>query len=1263
MTENMHRFLNDANVTDIDPAPHLRLINGKIRHKDSSNRLAGLKLDRKQVTEMEETFRQLKPRAELTTLETKKYVRSSENLKKEGTNQFNRSGILNQKADVLEREITRLVNELRNYDISGVSHMDIQRALKECGVLLRYIRNQKTFTESDIQARTELSHARQSLNILKDIIYGSSEELSQSRTSMNKVEAKVDDLLRFLNGAMDTKMEAINTNRYHNHSLGRIYQTHATILSVDANSNEMIDQGNKLLNDGKMYLETALSYFNQLSSAFSSLSNIGAVLERREIGISGVIEDYQTRYLLPCKTNAERLFSLGERLQSLLVSKLGNQDYDRTLQAANVYQKILIEVEEAREAAGSAFNEALSAYEKVIPQNRADQPDDDDDRAKSLRVQAEISRVKSQDLRQESEGLRQNGINMKNRLNEMKVKWHTFILRVNERRQELLAMGRQMDRLKMVSILARQSLISSEDALGNAETILDRVTAMTRKIKEELSSKAIELQSFGQDELGNIPRKLTEARRKMANVHKQAMYLTRRQLDIDDIQTRVSTQIEDIRNRIKRARHAASSVAISVTNQRRGSSDYSDKGCSRSYHPPKNTGEKSVSNSISLIYGIDTDDKDGLLFYMPGTTRLTTDAKPENSNVVSDHEFLAIEMINRQIRFSWNVGGGTQHITHNVSLETSFGTGIGIASQDHMWYRITAERIGNSGRLNVRKVRPIFDDPDYHRWVVNESPPGANVFEVQSDDLIYIGGISGIPDDLRSSSLRTDRFAGILYDLSMDGENIGVWNFVASQGCRETHSGISEDQISLEHSSCFTFNGEGYAMQRDIRNYDPRYLSISMEFKSFDTNAILLFAVNSQHDQYLALEIKRGHLHLTLNYGHGKRMVFVTKNVFNNGEWVKVEAARALRNGVETGVLRVVQGNQKEDLIDTIALSSSTSFQMETSLIYFGGVPPGFDLGSYPNVQALKRGFLGNLRSISVSNPGSNSPLNPLYAQRNKLNLFHGVESNCERKIVKAVSFNGDGFVELKSQPLRRICNFGFSFNTMQSNCLLILSAFKRNPNEPVKFYSISVMDGKLVLKFSETRDQSVGKITSFVTEKMYNDGSLHTVTILKQEDIIIVYIDDELVTHSSGLLITPSISSSTSHESPSNNVLGPLDGSLFVGGVPSMVRSNVEAAAMSASTEGLVGTIKDMAFMDDTSVRIISMNEPLSIQNAAVGRVKSFLRDMIPGPGSSLHSSSSRINNYQWHHSSYRQMQINEVVDFDIQNNGQHFSRANDVN
>ena len=48
---------------------------------------------------------------------------------------------------------------------------------------------------------------------------------------------------------------------------------------------------------------------------------------------------------------------------------------------------------------------------------------------------------------------------MKNQLNEMKVKWHTFVLRVNEHMQELDATGRQLDRLKVCFIYIIRSIM------------------------------------------------------------------------------------------------------------------------------------------------------------------------------------------------------------------------------------------------------------------------------------------------------------------------------------------------------------------------------------------------------------------------------------------------------------------------------------------------------------------------------------------------------------------------------------------------------------------------------------------------------------------------------------------------------------------------------------------------------------------------------------------------------------------------------------
>jgi hypothetical protein len=69
-----------------------------------------------------------------------------------------------------------------------------------------------------------------------------------------------------------------------------------------------------------------------------------------------------------------------------------------------------------------------------------------------------------------------------------------------------------------------------------------------------------------------------------------------------------------------------------------------------------------------------------------------------------------------------------------------------------MWYKITAERIGGIGRLNVRRVRPIFDRPDYHKWVVGESPPACSVVDLGPEDPVFVGG-GLVPGGLKSDKV------------------------------------------------------------------------------------------------------------------------------------------------------------------------------------------------------------------------------------------------------------------------------------------------------------------------------------------------------------------------------------------------------------------------------------------------------------------------------------------------------------------------------
>ena len=501
----------------------------------------------------------------------------------------------------------------------------------------------------------------------------------------------------------------------------------------------------------------------------------------------------------------------------------------------------------SRRAADRARQVSLELQEKAQQSLNADGYD--------LFAQADTGRVKSRDLRQEAEGLRQNSREMQVQMEELILRWQSYILLVSKKQRDLQDVTRDLEGLQIVSVLAEEAVRQSQAALQNSLTVHGRVSDLFQQISLQLWGQVRELQSFSPEELGNIPRKLTEARRQLQQVNKQATYLSHRRLDIESLSQRVGNQIKDLKSKIAMARHAADSVQISITNQRLGHPEASRWGCSRSYRVNLTS---SMSTKLSVIYALnDVEDTDGLIAYLPR-------GQP---GLVKERDFMALQLVNRQVRFSWNNGAGTTSITHNTT--------IGNTGREPVWYRITAERIGHIGRLNVRTVKALYVSADDNRWVVGESAhPEANVLNLHRADLLYIGG-GAIPDSLRSGSLSEDRsgfkFTGVLSQLEVNERILGLWNFVTSAGCRETHSAYHHQEFAAagaagiagvggfggtsSSSDCFSFYGDGYAVQRGIRNYDPRYLAVSLEFKSFDADALLFYAVN----EYTVYLLKKPH--------------------------------------------------------------------------------------------------------------------------------------------------------------------------------------------------------------------------------------------------------------------------------------------------------------------------------------------------------------------------------------------------------------------
>ncbi|CAG2064073.1 unnamed protein product, partial [Timema podura] len=76
----------------------------------------------------------------------------------------------------------------------------------------------------------------------------------------------------------------------------------------------------------------------------------------------------------------------------------------------------------------------------------------------------------------------------------------------------------------------------------------------------------------------------------------------------------LADKLQELRNKIMQARHAANGIHVSIKSQR----EEDGAGCIRSYHPSNL--EPSTTTSITLNYAIESDQRNGVLLYLPSGT-------------------------------------------------------------------------------------------------------------------------------------------------------------------------------------------------------------------------------------------------------------------------------------------------------------------------------------------------------------------------------------------------------------------------------------------------------------------------------------------------------------------------------------------------------------------------------------------------------------------------------------------------------------------
>lgn len=98
---------------------------------------------------------------------------------------------------------------------------------------------------------------------------------------------------------------------------------------------------------------------------------------------------------------------------------------------------------------------------------------------------------------------------------------------------------------------------------------------------------------------------------------------------------------------------------------------------------------------------------------------------------------------------------------------------------------------------------------------------------------------------------------------------------------------------------------------------------------------------------------------------------------------------------------------------------------------------------------------------------------------------------------VKLVSFKGTGYLELQGKTLAAEGNFGFTFRSMQTDGLLLISTFsgvRGAQDKQDHYYSVALKDGHLELRINA----GAGEV-ALRSEQRYNDDKFHTITVLKK--------------------------------------------------------------------------------------------------------------------------------------------------------------------
>ncbi|XP_064486972.1 laminin subunit alpha-like [Ornithodoros turicata] len=826
--------------------------------------------------------------------------------------------------------------------------------------------------------------------------------------------------------------------------------------------------------------------------------------------VFGPLQESADRLEAMAELLAEGLKNVTEGVREVKPQANRAQDHSRALQAqARECEHILKDPQELSSSA-LAYDEIVNMIEKAHMASQAALNSSDEAHSMSDGVvdTVSVSKEQSEDFLEKARELQDHVDNdLKRRMATAHRQLATVRAQNDRSGRDVEYINRELDGLRFgdVNDKIRGSLQSAGETQFSASNTTARVEEFLGRLPgDNVHAKEVSIDSVGvKDSLLAASRFVEKAIEDVPKLNRQADRLSVKDGYNKAAATDVRDKIEELKRKVELAKDEANRIKIGM--EFNGDQTVQLRN-------PENLRDAATFTELSMYFK--TAHTDGVLFYLgnepgsPGRAVRSVGHQDDYMALILRHGYLVLIV---------NLGDGAEEIRHSKRVA------------DGQWHQVIIDRTGKTVNLIVRtEVGEGVDESKDTRFLQGTH----SVFNLDQEHAkFYIGGV---PDHSMVQLNLDDRnpFEGSIEELVFGSSPIGLWNFAKREG--ELASVMERDSLVIvPTSNGLSFDGTGYAIIAKDKNYFRDGVSVSMSFKTFANEGLLVLIHNNApaHERrFVALELRDGRVLFKFNLG-GQLTVIPTRHSYNDGKWHRIDG------GTFDNQASLTVG--EEGPLSTMYRGEETTLESIDD-IFIGGHPKEH---GFSNVTRVK--FEGCIQDMDFD---------AFRIDMLKTKEALAVSSGCPPSVARVISFTGDatGYVAMPSSDITQDNQITFKFRTIEPDGLIFYAA----NDDQSTYLAIGIRDGTLFM-----RAKPGGEVKTDVT---YNDGVWHYVTASSYVTRLRLDIDDAIVRQLN----------------TAEQVYLPTSSKLYFGGVPESYEINPEVGLSHAPF--FIGCLGDVTVRGD---------------------------------------------------------------------------------